>query len=39
MVAAHHQSLVDIDLKYGDVLSVDQIVATLATIGTAAPVV
>jgi nicotinamidase-related amidase len=31
--AAHEQSLVDIDLKYGDVLSVDEIVAHLAGAG------
>jgi nicotinamidase-related amidase len=30
--AAHEQSLVDIDLKYGDVLSVDEIVAHLARV-------
>ena len=33
--AAHHQSLVDIELKYGDVRSVDQIIAALASIGKA----
>lgn len=33
--AAHHQSFVDIELKYGDVRSVDQIIAALASIGKA----
>lgn len=33
--AAHHQSLVDIELKYGDVLTVDEIVQALSMIGTA----
>jgi maleamate amidohydrolase len=34
---AHTQSLIDIDLKYGDVLSVDAIVAYFAKVTAAAP--
>ena len=34
--AAHHQSLIDIELKYGDVLSVDGILAALSAAGTSA---
>jgi maleamate amidohydrolase len=33
---AHEQSLLDIELKYGDVLSVDQILSTLAGMGRSA---
>ena len=33
---AHHQSLIDIELKYGDVLSVDGILAAVSTFGTSA---
>lgn len=35
--AAHRQSLIDIELKYGDVLSVDRIAAALADIANATP--
>jgi maleamate amidohydrolase len=33
LAAAHAQSLVDIDLKYGDVMSVDAILAALSVLG------